>query len=60
MNYTDNELEQLWDDLSNIAINDDDEIEQPFLHFEQETNRFEIWQWFDKMHSKGIEHLYHR
>ena len=37
----------LWADLSNIPINGNDEIEEPFQHFEAGTYRFDIWHWFE-------------
>jgi hypothetical protein len=36
-----------WDKLGNIPINEDEEIEEPFEHFEIGTNKFEIWKWFE-------------
>lgn len=38
----------LWELLGEILINNNDEIEEPFLHFESGTNRFKIWQWFEE------------
>lgn len=37
----------LWEELSNITINDDEEIEQTFLHFDIGTVNTEIWHWFE-------------
>jgi hypothetical protein len=33
---------KLWSKLEDILINNEDEIEEPFLHFEAVTCRFEI------------------
>lgn len=37
----------LWDKLGNIPVNEDEEIEEPFEHFEVGTHREEIWSWFE-------------
>lgn len=39
---------QLWEILSDIPINDNEEIELDFLHFEKGTNMYEIWHWFEE------------
>jgi hypothetical protein len=39
--------ENLWEQFGNIPINDDDTIDQAFLHFEKGTDRFEVWHWFE-------------
>lgn len=38
-----NKAKTLWKLLGEILINNNDEIEEPFLHFESGTNRFETW-----------------
>jgi hypothetical protein len=38
----------LWKQLGNIAINDDEEIEETFLDFEVGTERSDIWTWFEE------------
>lgn len=48
------ELEKLWNDFSNIVINDDDEIESDFHLWDAGTDRFEILQWFDNRLKKGL------
>jgi len=45
------ELEQakfLWEKLGDIPTNEDDEIEERFLHFDKGTDKFEIWHWFEE------------
>lgn len=37
----------LWAELGDIPINDNEEIEERFLHFDIGTPRFEIWHWFE-------------
>jgi len=41
-------FEEAWDAFYDIPINDDDEIEKPFMGFEIGTHRFEIWHWFEE------------
>lgn len=38
----------LWDKLGDIPVNEDDEIEEVFEHFEIGTNKFDIWHWFEE------------
>lgn len=51
MNYL-----KLWHEFSNVSVNDADEIEESFIHFEIGTYKFDIWTWFDKKLPKGIAH----
>jgi len=39
---------ELWSQLGDIPVNDDGEIETPFLNFEAGTDREEIWHWFEE------------
>ena len=55
--FTDPDLEQFWDAFGDTAINDLDEIEDPFLDFPALTYRFDIWHWFDERYSKGVYFL---
>lgn len=55
--FNDEELENAWKLLSEVNINEDDEIVQDFLYWESGTDRQDIWNWFDKKHSKGVGHL---
>lgn len=50
-------LETLWRAFGDVPINDDDEIEDPFLDYPSGTNRFEVWLWFDRNYSRGIAGL---
>lgn len=47
-------LFELWDDFSDIPINDNDEIEEAFLFFEPGTSRFDVWHWFDERCPNGL------
>jgi len=40
-------VKKLWRDLGNIPIDLNENIEEPFLHFEIGTNRYDIWHWFE-------------
>ena len=54
----DEELEELWAELSDVAIDPETErTEEPFLHFPVGTDREDIWHWFDERHSKGVAYL---
>lgn len=55
--FIDEELENAWKLLSEVNINEDDEIVQDFLYWESGTDRQYIWNWFDKKHSKGVGYL---
>ncbi|KKL19014.1 hypothetical protein LCGC14_2469700 [marine sediment metagenome] len=58
--HTDKKLSKLWDDLGNISVNDNDCIEQDFLHFKKGTNKLDIWHWFDENHSIGVHALMYK
>jgi len=42
------EAKRLWDLLGDVPTNDDNEIDEEFLHFEKGTDVFEIWHWFEE------------
>ena len=48
------ELENIWNEFSDIPINDEDEILEGFYHWEKGTCRFDIWHWFDEKLPNGI------
>lgn len=50
-------LEFLWERLGEIPVNDDGEIEEDFMGYEEGTNREDIWSWFDENYSKGVYFL---
>jgi len=58
---TDNQVEELWEDLENVPFNDNDPLdlylENDWYIFWSGTSRDEIWAWFDRNHSKGISYL---
>ena len=51
------DLLSLWRDFSDVPINDWDEIEQPFMHFQAGTYRFDVWHWFDERWPGGVYEL---
>lgn len=42
------ELKELWDELGDIPVNNNDEIEKDFLGYPAGTDKLEIWDWFDE------------
>lgn len=41
-------FKKLWEELGDIPVNDMGEIEKPFLHFEEGSDREDIWTWFEE------------
>ena len=37
----------LWDKLGDVPVNDDGELEEPFEHFGEGTDREDVWRWFE-------------
>jgi len=50
-------FEKAWQELANLPINQKQEIEKPFYHFDKGTNLMDVWQWVDENSSNGIAHL---
>ena len=48
MNTTEQNWRKLWDELSNIPVNDNEQIEESFLDFPIGTETTEIWHWFEE------------
>lgn len=48
------ELQELWSQLSDIPVNNNDEIEEDFLDFPAGTDKFDVWNWFDEQCPKGL------
>ena len=44
----------LWKELEDIPINEDEEIEQRFLHFDIGTHREVIWHWFEYEYNLSV------
>ena len=47
-------LVQLWEEFSQIPIDNNDCIEKDFCCWEKGTYRFDIWHWFDEKLPNGI------
>lgn len=43
-----------WQTLGDIPCDENDCIEQEFLHFEVGTNKFTIWQWFESEYDCSV------
>jgi hypothetical protein len=48
------EAKRLWEQFSDIPINDADEIQTPFLQFLLGTDRFLIWHWFEDTYNVSV------
>ena len=46
------ELLQLLKSFSKIPVNDNDEIEEAFLHFDKGTDRFDVLSWLESQNEK--------
>ena len=63
MNLQDKEMESLWEELEDIPFIEDEEgrlildLAEPWHGFEPGTTKEEIWHYFDRNHSKGINYL---
>lgn len=53
----DEKLEFLWEQFSDVLIDDDECILDDFIGFECGTHREEVWSWFDRHYSKGLSAL---
>ena len=52
-------LEYVWQTLTDVNTNEDEQIEQDWLMFPAGTGREEIWHWFDEHYSRGVRELMH-
>jgi len=44
----------LWDELGNVIVDEDDNIEQGWKHFPVGTNKLEIWHWIEETYNVSI------
>ena len=51
-------LDKLWELLTDIPINEKEEIDNDFFIWEKGTPREEIWHWFDNQIDGGIGKRY--
>lgn len=47
----------LWNEFNDVTIDDNDEIESDWQHFEKGTYRFDIWHWFENSFGYPISSL---
>lgn len=62
MKYTDKQLEELWEELTDVPFDEDDRgllwLAEDWFIFEADvTEREDIWHWFDERYSKGVHAL---
>ena len=48
------EIKRLWDEFSEVPVDNEDRIERDFLHFPAGTDRFEVMGWFDRKCPNGM------
>lgn len=53
----DEKVEKLWTLFGDTPVNEDDELDEDFLEFIKGTDRMEVWEWFDDIHSRGVAYL---
>lgn len=41
-------IKKLWQQLGDIPINNNEEIEERFLHFNIGTDIYTVWHWFEE------------
>jgi len=45
---------KVWAALGDVPINDDDEIDLSFMHFEQGTDLHDVWHWIENTYNVSI------
>ena len=45
---------ELWEELGDIPVNDQEEIDESFLDFEIGTDMYEIWHWFEETFNVSV------
>lgn len=50
-------LEQLWKDFGNVPIDKNEAIDTRFYTWDNGTDRFRIWHWFDERYPGGVATL---
>lgn len=40
-------FEQAWSELGDIPVDEEDRIEEDFMHFPAGTDKLDIWHWFE-------------
>lgn len=62
MQYTDEQLRQLWEEFGDVLIDysddaPDGELADDWFIFEAGTDKMEVWHWFDEHYSDGVYRL---
>lgn len=52
--YTMRDLCALWNDLRDVPVNDEDELDEPFMFFPEGVHREDVWRWFEAVNPKFI------
>lgn len=55
--YNDTELENLWNSLVDVPMNENEQLEDDWFIFPKGTDKEEIWHWFDEQYSKDVSYL---
>lgn len=45
------DFNKMWEKLGDIPINENEEIEEDFLHFKKGTDKFDIWHWVEEKYN---------
>lgn len=51
---SDYEIEQLWQELEDVLVDENDCLCDDWRDWPKGTHREEIWYWFDEHHSRGV------
>ncbi|QUH21775.1 hypothetical protein [Alkaliphilus sp. B6464] len=55
---TDEEIEDIWDHLGDIPIDEDECLDDNYFIWTKGSDKYEdVWRWFDSNHSKGVAYL---
>lgn len=52
--YSTEYLSEMWKEFGDVPINDDETIDEGFFWWAKGTDRFAIWDWFDRQHPHGV------
>ena len=50
----DKTVEQVWEELKNVLVDENDNIEQEWMGFPIGTSKFEIWHWIEEEYNVSI------
>ena len=54
MKRTLQELQELWKELRDLPVNENEEIEEECLDFPSGTDKFAVWHWCDERCPNGV------